>query len=253
MISFVLPRSMWSTNWIFSPSILLADSPKLFEIIIPYFGELDFWLGHRSFCHTWDGIWEDVNFCIVHFREFIRKDYLSHELFFLCGSEMKYQNAGGFPLHSERRAFLQEDPSCLGYNETRNYSIVSRSSDHPKRNLLSILLMRILTWDIAWDFAKVPSERKVCEKSWGRHSTKSSDLSKSEQWISLHRGEYSLCQLKRQLIACSHVFYQKKNDQKFTLSNNPSKSTLCVLVTCLRFGLRPLLIIWITAALSSKR
>ena len=38
----------------------------------------------------------------------------------------------------------------------------------------------------------------------------------------------------------------KQNDPD-SRSDNQSNSTLCVLVTCLKFGLRPLLIIWITA------
>ena len=58
---------------------------------------------------------------------------------------MKFKVAKGFPSRSGDGTSLQEDPSCLEYNETHNCSIVSRSSDHPERNQIEILLMRILT------------------------------------------------------------------------------------------------------------
>ena len=56
---------------------------------------------------------------------------------------MKHQLARGSPPPSGLGASLQEDPSCLEYNETHNCLIVPKSSDYPQRKLVSILLMQV--------------------------------------------------------------------------------------------------------------
>ena len=62
--------SIWNMHGIFSPSKSPGRCVVLLEIISPSFGELDFWLVHRSFSNTKNIIWDNVNFCIVHCRQF---------------------------------------------------------------------------------------------------------------------------------------------------------------------------------------
>ena len=80
----------------------------------------------------------------------------------------------------------------------------------------------VITWDIAWGFAKVRQEKGLREKAadiiW---SIRSSELPRSQQWMPPQCGEDSLCQKIRQLICYSHVFWSKIEWSRFTLSNKP--------------------------------
>ena len=93
---------------------------------------------------------------------------------------MRYQPASFLPL-SGRRAFLQEDSSCLVYSEAHNCSVTPKSSDYPKRNLISILLMRIDPTPGQHTVSSLETllktllrltKRKVCEKSCRLHLTR---------------------------------------------------------------------------------
>ena len=84
------------------------------------------------------------------------------------------------------------------------------------------VLVCVITWDIAWGFAKVRQEKGLREKAadiiW---SIRSSELPRSQQWMPPQCGEDSLCQKIRQLICYSHVFWSKIEWSRFTLSNKP--------------------------------
>ena len=159
---------------------------------------------------------------------------------------MKYQLARGFPPLSERRASLQSDPSCLEYNETHSCSLVAKSRVYPERNLVSMLfLMRIdsipsqRSRDVSSPETSIEallklSKRKVCERlrtpfdSQGRLMCHR--VNNEHQCIVVNT---HFCQHIHHLICCSHVFYQHRMIQIHSLKK--SKSTLCDLVTCLRF------------------
>ena len=109
-----------------------------------------------------------------------QKEQLSHKPVVFSRSEIKYQLVRGFPPLSERRTSIQEDHSCLEYNETYNCSIVPWSSDHPERNLISTLLTRVdyisgkrsravSSPETSLGADLNLSKRKVCEKSCGHH------------------------------------------------------------------------------------
>ena len=84
-----------------------------------------------------------MNFCLVHLRQFSveRIDCLTTPLFsqdLRCSTTTCKRCPSAF----WRWCTLQEDPSCLEYTGTHNCAIVPKPSDHPERNLISILLMR---------------------------------------------------------------------------------------------------------------
>ena len=155
--------------------------PALHAMISPPFGELDFWFVHYSlFQSRGRNLRRRVNFCMVHFRQFSVENIMCLTNLVFSRSEMKYQLARGFHPFSGNRASLQEDPFCLEHIETHNCSIVPRSSGLSKRNLISILLMRVdsisgqrsrAVSSPATLLGVLPklSKRKVCEKSCGHH------------------------------------------------------------------------------------
>ena len=176
-----------------------------------------------------------MNFCLVHLRQFSveRTDCLTTLLFsqdLRCSTTTCKRCPSAF----WRQCTLQEDPSWLQYTGTHNCAIVPKPSDHPERNLKSILLMRfhsisgqrprgsVITWDIAWGFAKVRQEKglrgKAADIIW---SIRLSELPRCQQWMPPQCGEDSLCQKICQLICCSHVFWSKIEWSRFTLSNKP--------------------------------
>ena len=165
----------------------------LLEIIIYFFGELDLWFVHRSFPYIRRNLRRRVFLHRAFSTIQCREDYLSHKLFVLSGSVMKCQLARSFPSLSGDGASLQEDPSCLVYNETHNCSSAPKSSDYPECKLISILLMR--THSTSGQLSRFVSSpetslgallqpqarKKICEENCGRHSIKSSALPQSEK------------------------------------------------------------------------
>ena len=245
-----LPGNLWNTNWIFSPSNFLADSNVLLD-------------NHSIFLWTW--LLVRALLLFPNIRRNLRRRELLHRAFSTVLRRID-KNCLTNPLFSQDlrwRINLQEVSLrflemehpwkkislVLVTNETGNYSIVPRSSGHPERNLLSILLMRILTRDVAWGFHEL-SMRNACVKSCGHH------LFHKIVWCATEYNNDCHCIVVkipfvnniRQLIRCSHVFYQNRMIQFHTLSNNQSRSTLCVscdvpqvqtFVLCWSFGPLP--------------
>ena len=232
--------------------------PVLLEVLIPPFVESFFKHVHRLFSHAKNRIWEDVNFCLEHPRHFAVDGTI-------CLKPVYLQEAS--PPHSWRRALVQEDLPCLVYVETHDCTIAPKSSDYPECKLFSIPSMSIdptsgqhirlvsSPGTLLGALLKL-SKRKVYEKKLrtSRDSWGSSDFATNSKMNAI-ASWWTFPLLKYPPI--DRLFARTASKREWAKCNRSktvkSTSTLCVLVTCLWFDLRPLLIIRITAATSSNK
>ena len=187
--------------------IVSIDSPckfrVLLEMIVPSFGVLDFCFLHRSFFHTSDGIWESVNFCSVHFRQFsVEKT--------ICLTTLL------FSLHlTWNRQLMERNFPPLSGDKTSGTRRLLLSSDHWKSLLFicskikwpSIAQPDFHTFDAYWlpnwstfwyvsspeaslgSFLKL-CKRKVSEKNCGHHLIYNVVwFSQIQLWLPLDCGE----------------------------------------------------------------
>ena len=168
-----------NTNWKLSPAILLANSVFCSGWSFHLLRELDFCFLHRSFSHTSDGIWESVNFCSVHFRQFsVEKTICLTTLLFSLHFWHEIQTSRNFPPLSGDKTSVQEDSSCLQTTENHNCSFFPKSSDHPHSatwfsyvwclltpKLVNVLVC-VVTWGIAWVVPKTVQKKSLREKLW---------------------------------------------------------------------------------------
>ena len=199
------------------------------------FDEFNFWFVHRLCCHTWQRICEDVNFRLRAFSTMhCQQDQSSHKVVFSKDLRREVENsilARRSPV-IQNATWFQNDWDVLIPHLVNTLGLC-----HPLRHCLGLLLKL--------------SRRKVCEQTaditWFIKSSICHEVNDECHW--------SVVNIHFVLISASwshvHVFWQNILIQ-ISLFQTTNTNQLCVLVTCLTFGLRPSLTIWIAAALSSN-